>query len=103
MLYLCGYVDSLTLGHWLATKIAGNKLRVLSLLDVPWHEPIIKKETLDFHRRRPVATVGWKNYIISPANPALVVQIACCEHGMMRTDLLLTWSVFNCGLFWAGP
>jgi len=40
-----------------------------------------------------------KNYIISPANPALVMQIACCEHGLMRTDLLLTWPVFNCGLF----
>jgi len=62
---------------------------------VQLNEPIIKKETLDFHRGRPVVTVGGNNFIISPVNPALVMQIAFCEHDLMRTDLLLTWSVLN--------
>ena len=70
---------------------------------VQLNEPIIKKETLDFHRGRPVATVGWKNYIISPVNQSLVIQITCCAHCLMRNHLLLKWSVFNCGLFWTGP
>ena len=80
MLYLCGYADSLTLVHWLDATIAGKKLRVLSLLNVPWHIAIKRTnyETIDFHRGRPVSTVGWKNYTCFPGQAMGTVHNRLC-------------------------
>ena len=111
MLYLCGYVglDSLTLLYWLAARVAGKKLRVLPLLYVPWHISIKWTDYQDrsnwFHRGGGCCNSGLKKvHLFPPVNQAQaqVMQMACCEHGLKRTDLLRTWSVFNCGLFWTG-
>ena len=48
--------------------------------------PIIKKETIDFHRGGMLQQWAEKITSFPPVEEAQVMQMACCEHGLKRTQ-----------------
>ena len=48
--------------------------------------PIIMKETIDFHRGGMLQQWAEKNTSFPTVNEAQDMQMACCEHGLKRTQ-----------------